>query len=208
MKNFNSSSFLYSASIEPLDRETEHELALKALSGDQKSRETLIRANLRFAIKEAGRYRHLKLDYEELVSIAVTGLVNALNHFDPYRNTRLITCAAWWIRAEFKNYIFDDDSISYEESVEGAESVFAIEDPSDSPEEEGVRTCIKNEFLDEVKKLPAIEKDILMMHNGLGGLNRQSFSQLGKLYGKTKQWVCLKERSAQNRLALRLKSWE
>ena len=76
------------------------ELALtrQARNGDDKARDRLITANLRFVISVARRYTGRGLTLMELVSEGNAGLLEAVLRFDQTRGTRFITYAVWWIR--------------------------------------------------------------------------------------------------------------
>lgn len=91
------------ASIEPLSRAKEIELAKKAAAGDTQSRETLIRANIPYALKYAKKF-HLNggrgLDDEEVDQEAAIGLLKAVKHFDFTRGTKVITLANKYIMNE------------------------------------------------------------------------------------------------------------
>ncbi len=91
------------ASIEPLSRAKEIELAKKAAAGDTQSRETLIRANIPYALKYAKKF-HLNggrgLDEEEVNQEAAIGLIKAVDHFDFTRDTKVITLANKYIMNE------------------------------------------------------------------------------------------------------------
>jgi len=91
---------MYEVSVPPLSKEKEAALAVQMQSGDTKARETLIRSNVRFALAEARKYQGLGLGWDDLCAEAVAGLIKAVDHFDPSRNARLITCAGQWIRNE------------------------------------------------------------------------------------------------------------
>ena len=104
LKSLNTTSPFYAASLEPISQEAEHELAVRMLNGESNARDTLIRSNLRYAIKEAAKYKYEGLDNEDQISVAISGLINGINHYNPDMNTRVITCASWWIRAEFKSF--------------------------------------------------------------------------------------------------------
>ena len=86
----------------PLDANDEKELFCgwenKSLNEKKEVRETLIRRNLRFAIRVATRYRGSGLAMEDLVSLANIGLLRATEKFDPKHGYRFISYAVWWIK--------------------------------------------------------------------------------------------------------------
>lgn len=75
-------------------REEEHDLALKAKSGDREARDALIRSLLPFVVTFAKRYcRRHDLPLEDAVQAGNLGLMRAVDQFDPHRGTRLSTFA-------------------------------------------------------------------------------------------------------------------
>jgi RNA polymerase sigma-32 factor len=84
---------------ELLDRETEHDLAVKAQAGDRTAREALIRANLRFVVAIALKYRRYGIPIGDLIAEGNLGLSIAAEKFDPHRGTRFVTYAGYWVRA-------------------------------------------------------------------------------------------------------------
>jgi RNA polymerase sigma-32 factor len=93
----------YLASIqrfEPLDREEELRLARRwQRRKDRDAADALVRANLRFVVKIAMQYRGYGLRVSDLVEEGNIGLCEAVRRFDPSRNLRFMTYAAYWIRA-------------------------------------------------------------------------------------------------------------
>jgi RNA polymerase sigma-32 factor len=86
--------------FEPLDRETELKLARRWLRRhDLEAAHTLVRANLRFVVKIANHYRGYGFRIADLVEEGNIGLLEAVKRFDPSRNLRFMTYAAYWIRA-------------------------------------------------------------------------------------------------------------
>jgi len=81
-----------------LSRAEEIELARRAKRGDERAREKLIRANLRFVVNVAKKFHANGLPLEDLVSEGNIGLIMAFDHFDPERGYRFISYAVWWIR--------------------------------------------------------------------------------------------------------------
>lgn len=102
---FSAASALYSASLPPLSKEDEVVLSYQAKGGNAKARETLIRANIRFALVMACKYQGHGLAFEDLCTEAVIGLIKAIEHFEPSRNARLVTCASLWIKNEIMQAI-------------------------------------------------------------------------------------------------------
>jgi len=86
------------ADIEPLSREEEHKLALKAKKGDQAAIEKLVTSNLKFVVKIAAKYQNRGLSLSELISEGNMGLIKAIEKFDPKLHNKLISYAVWWIR--------------------------------------------------------------------------------------------------------------
>jgi RNA polymerase sigma-32 factor len=82
-----------------LDREAEHEIAVRAAAGDARARAALIEANLRFVVAVALQYRRYGIRLADLVAEGNLGLMIAANKFDPSRGTRFVTYAGYWIRA-------------------------------------------------------------------------------------------------------------
>ena len=64
--------------------------------GDESAREKLATANLRFVYAVAKRYAN-DSNLLDLVQEGNTGLLTALNAFDPKKGTRFLSCAVWYI---------------------------------------------------------------------------------------------------------------
>lgn len=90
-----------------LDRETEHQLALRMVKGDAEARKKLIESNLRFVIKVANEYASYgaRIKLIDLIQEGNIGLMEAIKKFDPHRGTRFMTYASHWIRAFILKYI-------------------------------------------------------------------------------------------------------
>lgn len=82
-----------------LDREAEHELAVKSAKGDVDARQALVRANLRFVVAIALSYRRYGIRVSDLIAEGNLGLMIAAGKFDAERGTRFVTYAGYWIRA-------------------------------------------------------------------------------------------------------------
>jgi RNA polymerase primary sigma factor len=83
----------------------EYDCALKALSGDEKSRNDLINRNLRFVISVAKQYQGPNAPLEELINEGNLGLVEAADKFDPTKGFKFISYAVWYIRRSINDYL-------------------------------------------------------------------------------------------------------
>jgi RNA polymerase primary sigma factor len=83
----------------PLTREEENVLLERINNGDERAKEDLILANMRFVITVAKRYQNQGLSLNDLISEGNYGLTKAANRYD-YKNkpVRFLSYAVWWIR--------------------------------------------------------------------------------------------------------------
>lgn len=90
-----------------LTEEEERELAIRCAKGDEKAREELIRANLRFVIKVAKEYQGMGLSLADLISEGNIGLLNAVDKYEVSKGTRFVSYAIWWIRQAILKAVSD-----------------------------------------------------------------------------------------------------
>jgi len=86
------------AKIDPLPKEEEYKLAIKAQAGDTRAVQQLVECNLKFVVKVAARYQNRGLSLSELISEGNMGLMKAIEKFDPEKHNKLISYAVWWIK--------------------------------------------------------------------------------------------------------------
>lgn len=83
----------------PLTREEEAVLLDQVKAGNERAKQRLILANLRFVVAVAKRYKHInEVPFEELIAVGNLGLMRAAQRFDCAKNVRFISYAVWWIR--------------------------------------------------------------------------------------------------------------
>ena len=92
-------------SITPLDRATERTLAAQWLAGDTKAGTRIIEGCLPFVISIAVEYRRWGVPLEDIIQQGNIGLLRAAKKFDLSKDCRLATYAAYWIRAEIREYV-------------------------------------------------------------------------------------------------------
>ena len=88
----------------------EAELVRKMREGDESAREKLVTANLRFVYAVAKRYANSD-NLLDLVQEGNTGLLTALNAFDPEKGTRFLSCAVWYITRSILAHINGDNAL-------------------------------------------------------------------------------------------------
>lgn len=93
------------ANVRVLDRDAERDLALRWIEGDKRAGQKLIEACLPFVVSIALEYRRWGVPLEDIVQQGNLGLLKAASKFDPSRECRLATYAAYWIRAEIREYV-------------------------------------------------------------------------------------------------------
>jgi RNA polymerase sigma-32 factor len=105
----------YMASIKDakqLDRDEEHRIAVEyEKTHDQEIARQLITANLKLVVKLAHEYTRAHHNLLDLIQEGNVGLVQAIDKYDPHRNVKLSSYAAWWIRAYMLRYILQNARI-------------------------------------------------------------------------------------------------
>ena len=93
------------AGVAPIGREQERELARRWQAGDERAGDQLVTACLPLVIAIALEYRRWGVPLEDIVQQGNLGLLHAATKFDVSRECRLATYAAYWIRAEIRDYV-------------------------------------------------------------------------------------------------------
>jgi len=108
-----------------LDRGHELDLARRwRENNDQAALHELVTSYLRLVVATASRYRNYGLPMPDLVQEGMVGLMQAAARFEPDRDVRFSTYAAWWIRSAMQDFVLRNWSIVRTGTTAAQKSLF------------------------------------------------------------------------------------
>lgn len=211
--------------IPMMDVQEERKIAALAFGGDKQAQAKLVKANLRFVVTMAHKYKGHGLDVEDLISEGNFGLMHAATKFNPERNTRFITYAVWWIRHYINKAISEQgQSVRIpigrrEELSDGRWNMASLDKPLGtvgddgatfgdiiadtnylSPEEEFIKEAVSEDIGTAMRSLSQTEMCVIMRRFGLFGKESESLQSIGQSYGYSKERIRQIEHRALDKL--------
>jgi len=92
------------------EREKELGRRVQQNDNDKQALEELVKANLRFVVSYAKRYRNSHVLFLDLINEGNIGLMHAAKKYDPEKNVKFITYAVWWIRQSILHALSEQGS--------------------------------------------------------------------------------------------------
>ena len=153
-----------------LTRDRELDLARRwRHTGDEKALHELIQSYMRLVISTASRFKNYGLPQGDLVQEGVVGLMQAAARFEPERDVRFSTYAAWWIRSAMQDYILRNWSVVRTGTTAAQKALFfnlrrlraKINDGSYGPLDDSGKRYIADELDVEVSEVEAMEMRLM-----------------------------------------------
>lgn len=188
----------------------------KIKNNDKEARTILIEQNLRLVDHIVRIFMTESIDYEELLSVGVVGLIKAVNSYTPNRETKFATYAAQCIIIQIRMYLRSFSGsclIDYSESIlDTAEFIdlnnlegnsVSFIDSIKSPEE--ITTdLVKHDFATQLKialmKMPERERSIISLRFGLNREPSLTQREVAARLGISRSYVSRTEKHALQRL--------
>ena len=154
-----------------LERDEERDLAVRWKSEhDQDALHRITTAHMRLVIAMAAKFRHFGLPVNDLIQEGNVGLLEAAARFEPEREVRFSTYAAWWIRASIQDYILRNWSIVRGGTSSAQKALFFNLRRLRARLAQGSETLSRTEVYQEIAaNLGVAEADVALMDARLSG---------------------------------------
>ena len=169
----------------PLEKEELYKLLQESQNGSKEAKDILVVHNLRLVLHEVtNRFSSVSYDKQDLVSVGIIGLINAINSFDLNKGYEFSTYASRCVDNEILMFL---RKIKKDINLESFEETIFTDNNGDTVKLEDTISDDINLFDDYEKKefyksirelvmqLPERDKKIMMMHFGFS--NNKTYSQ-------------------------------
>lgn len=175
-------------------------------NGDKKSRDILIKHNLRLVAHIAKKYQGAE-DTDDLISVGSIGLIKAINSFDPSKGTQLATYTARCIENEilmllrakkkYKNNVSIYDSVGVDKDGNELTILDLLSEKEDGVLAKVENKLIKDKFFEVTEKcLTPREYKIICLRYGLKGGRPLTQTETAKLLKISRSYISRIEKKA------------
>ncbi len=157
----------------PFDDETQLNYFRRFKIGNLEAGKQIVEHNIRLVLKHVSlRFANTSFDQEELVSVGIIGLINAVNNFDINKNIRFENFAITCIHNEILGFInkekkhFQTESLDSYSSVEKHETERQEVEQYNCPINDIIEEIIAKEIRKAISKLNEKERYIIIKRFG------------------------------------------
>ncbi len=170
------------ASYAPLSDEEERQLSAQSLAGDERAREKLVKANLKFVVSIARQYASAGVQMLDLINEGNIALLKAAAKFDASRGQRFSTYAVWDIRKAMEAFIPDTEALIKRPDMDavplGSIAESARMESFSEPED----------IASLIRFLPERERMVVKAFYGVGA-RQMTMEEIGRQYNMTRERV-------------------
>ena len=188
---------------QPITKEQELTLALRARQGDTEAREQLIHAHLRMVVNIARQYQRPGVEMLDLIQEGNIGLITAVDKFDPTQGHRLTTLAFYWINKHIQRFLNNepDDLVSLDMEINDGAAILLFSDTIEDkgtilgdPTIQNIETQLENQELQQLvhnllATLSPREQEVLRLLYGIDNYPVLSRNEIAKIIGVREEQV-------------------
>lgn len=183
----------------PLSKEEELSCLIKAKQGDLDAKNKLIEHNLRLVVFLAKKYENTGYEMEDLVSIGSIGLIKGIETYKIDKNIKLATYASRCIANEIlmflrknkkrRKEISLEDSLNYDSEGNELHLEDILGTENDLVGDEYERSVERNLVSQEINKLGAREKQIMVLRYGLNNTESYTQKEVADMLGISQSYI-------------------
>ena len=183
----------------PLDKDEELACLIACKQGDIDAKNKLIEHNLRLVVFLSKKYESTGYEMEDLVSIGTIGLIKGIETYKIDKNIKLATYASRCISNEKlmflrknkkrKKEISLEDSLNYDNEGNELHLEDVLGTDHDLVSEEYERGVEANFVSQEINKLKAREKQIMVLRYGLNNTESYTQKEVADLLGISQSYI-------------------